>query len=289
MKKAWFWILLLFFISQQSSPLGFSQDAGDKPPLDCGDGYSQDEKTPHVFLEDLTWPEVKQALCSGKRAVLIPTAGTEQNGPHMILGKHHYIIHYTSERIARELGTALVAPVIDYVPEGEISPRTGHMLFPGTISLPEKVFEETLEYAARSLIANGFEDIFFIGEHGANQAGQAQVALKLSQEFSSKGIHVWHVSNYYSERNGQVQWLKDQGLNPEQIGIHAAIRDTSELLAAHPEGIRKERLAPGASWGQEGVWGKPSKATAEYGEKLLQLKITAALAQIREFLASKKV
>ena len=86
-----------------------------------------------VFLEDLTWTEVRHAIDSGVTTVIVPTAGTEQNGPHMVLGKHKYRMNAGAERIARELGNTLVAPIMTYVPEGEIDPPEGHMRFAGTI------------------------------------------------------------------------------------------------------------------------------------------------------------
>ena len=45
-----------------------------------------------VFLEDLTWVEVRDAIAAGKTTVIIPTGGTEQNGPRMALGKHNYLV-----------------------------------------------------------------------------------------------------------------------------------------------------------------------------------------------------
>src|SRR6187402_3408093 len=104
-----------------------------------------------VFLEDLTWTEVRDAIAAGKTTVIVPTGGTEQNGPHMALGKHNYLVMYKAGQIATQLGDALVAPVVSYVPEGDINPPTGHMRFAGTISLPQDVFVKVLEYAARSL------------------------------------------------------------------------------------------------------------------------------------------
>src|SRR5688500_13965207 len=92
------------------------------------------------YLEDLTWPEVKERMQQGTNTILIPTGGTEQNGPHIAIGKHNRIVRHTSGEIARILGNALVAPVIAYVPEGRISPPEGHMMFPGTVSLREEAF-----------------------------------------------------------------------------------------------------------------------------------------------------
>src|SRR4029078_5186631 len=67
-----------------------------------------------VFLEDLTWMEVRDAIAGGKTTVIVPTGGTEQNGPHMALGKHNYLVTYKAGQIAKQLGDALVAPVVSY-------------------------------------------------------------------------------------------------------------------------------------------------------------------------------
>ena len=126
-------------------------------PITAGLAFSQTPDT--VFLEELTWTEVDSAINSGTTTVIVPTAGTEQNGPHMVLGKHKYRINAGSERIARSLGNTLVAPTITYVPEGDIDPPSGHMRFAGTISIPQEVFESVLEHTARSLKRHGFTDI----------------------------------------------------------------------------------------------------------------------------------
>src|SRR5215471_13218099 len=106
-----------------------------------------------VFLEELTWVEVRDALKNGKTTILFPTGGTEQNGPHMVLGKHNVIIRYTAQEIARRLGNTLVAPVLAYVPEGSWDPPEGHMRFPGSISLPDTVYEQVLASTVHSFVA----------------------------------------------------------------------------------------------------------------------------------------
>src|ERR1019366_7463166 len=62
-----------------------------------------------VFIEELTWMEVRDALKAGKTTVIIPTGGVEQNGPYLATGKHNYVLRATTEAIARKLGNALVA------------------------------------------------------------------------------------------------------------------------------------------------------------------------------------
>lgn len=237
-----------------------------------------------LYLENLTWTEVQQNLKTGTTTVIIPTGGTEQNGPHMILGKHNYIVRYTAGRIAERLGKTLVAPVLAYVPEGEITPPGDHMRFPGTLSVPEPVFEAVLEATAKSLKAHGFKTICLLGDSGGNQAAQARVARRLSAAWKQDGVRVIHVGNYYSQ-NGQAAWLNNQGVSALQMGQHAGIRDTSELMAVYSAGVRakeqKVAYRPRDFW-TTGVHGDPRQATAAEGVQLLELKIRAAVRQIRD-------
>src|ERR1700754_1486087 len=73
-----------------------------------------------VFLEDLTWMEVRDALKAGKNTVIVATGGVEQNGPYLVTGKHNVVLRGTTEAIAKKLGKTLVAPIVPFVPEGEI-------------------------------------------------------------------------------------------------------------------------------------------------------------------------
>src|SRR6202040_4058491 len=129
-----------------------------------------------VFLDELTSSELRDQVRAGRRTIIVPIGGTEQNGPHMALGKHNVRVKVLAEKIALALGDALVAPVMAYVPEGGISPPTSHMRFPGTISIPDQAFQQILEYAARSLKLHGFRDIVFLGDHGGYQKDEQAAA-----------------------------------------------------------------------------------------------------------------
>ncbi|MDT8342958.1 MAG: creatininase family protein [Thermohalobaculum sp.] len=234
---------------------------------------------PSLHLEDLTWTEIARAQARGFDTVIIPTGGTEQNGPHVILGKHNYIMRETSARIAQALGRTLVAPVLSYVPEGDAATRAGHMAFPGTLSLPEPLFAAVLEAAAESYRAHGFRNILLIGDSGGNQAAQADIAARLTRAWQGTGARVFQIGDYYAA-NGQVDWLLGQGYSAGEIGSHAGIRDTSELVAVHPAGVRQRPVAP-PDGAEPGYSGAPSVASREIGEQMLTLKVEAALRQIR--------
>ena len=236
-----------------------------------------------VHLEELTWVETRALIEAGKTVAILPTGGLEQNGPHVVLGKHNYIVRYTAGRVAQSLGNALVAPVVAYVPEGNVDPADGHMAFAGTISVPEPVFAAVLEAGVRSLRAHGFRLICLLGDSGGNQAAQAAVAERLNAEWAADGVRVLHVSDYYAA-NGQIEWLREQGESDAAIGSHAGIRDTSELMKIYPEGVRQDRMArDGGFFVNEatGVSGDPRRASAERGEIMINLKVEAALRQIR--------
>lgn len=233
-----------------------------------------------VFLEELTWTEVRDLLGEGTTTIIIPTAGTEQNGPHLALGKHKYRINYGSEQIARTLGNALVAPVITHVPEGQISPPEGHMKYPGTISIPTEVFQDILEYSARSLMQHGFTDILFIGDSGGNQEGMKIVAEALNRENKSGGARVHFVSAWYAEGvQRYLQWLLAEGYTQEQIGYHAGMADTAQLMAVAPEHVR-DNIDHAIKFEDNGVSGDPTLATRAIGIKGMEFMIQAALEQI---------
>ena len=237
-----------------------------------------------LFLEELTWIEIRDRIAGGKIVALVPTGGTEQNGPHMALGKHNVIIRHNVAEIARRLGNALVAPVLPYVPEGSFEPPEGHMAFPGTLGLSEHAFEVTLRDIATSLALAGFKLICFVGDHGESQAIQTSVARTLSRVWRHRGIRVANLDRYYFA-NGEDEWLKTQGFDDAAIGRHASLPDTAELLALAPDQLRRDRLAPAAWPPRSGADGDPSKATPALGKRLLDLKIAAGEAQVRELLA----
>lgn len=234
-----------------------------------------------VFIEDLTWTELRDAIAAGKTTVIIPIGGTEQNGPHMAIGKHNVRVRLLAGKIAATLGTALVAPVLAYVPEGQVSPPTGHMRFPGTITVPDDAFEKVLEYAARSCKQHGFRDIVFLGDHGSYQKDEAAVAQRLDREWASSAVRVHAVPEYYREsEHGFATLLEARGYPASEVGTHAGLADTSLTMALVPSLVRADRLKPG-----EGDNGDPTRASAALGQLGVDLIVTSTVAAIRSAVA----
>jgi len=237
-----------------------------------------------VFLEDLTWTELRDEVHSGKTTIIVPIGGTEQNGPHMALGKHNARVKALAQKIARELGDALVAPVIAYAPEGSVDPPTAHMRFPGTITIPDKTFEQVLESAARSFKLHGFRDIVFIGDHGGYQKDLQATAATLNREWAATPVRAHAIVEYYrATTTAYADALRKRGFTADEIGTHAGVADTSLTLSLAPGMVRSDRLGsapkPAAS---DGVYGDPRRSSAEMGQLGVDAIVSATVVAIRQ-------
>jgi creatinine amidohydrolase/Fe(II)-dependent formamide hydrolase-like protein len=246
---------------------------------------------PSVFLEDLTWTELRDQIRSGATTIIVPVGGTEQSGPDMALGKHDIRVKVLSEKIALALGNTLVAPVIAYVPEGGLSPPTGHMRFPGTITIPDQAFQEVLEYAARSFKLAGFRDIVFVGDHGGYQSQMKVVADRLNREWSAMpAVRVHAILEYYrASETTYVQALKRHGFGAAEIGTHAGLADTSLMLATDPRLVRADRLRSDTGLvAANGVYGDPRRSSAELGKLGVDAVVSETVAAIRKQLSRRQ-
>jgi creatinine amidohydrolase len=245
------------------------------------DAIAQTSKS--VFLEDLTWMEVREATKAGRTTIIIPIGGTEQNGPHMALGKHNVRVRALAGRIAETLGNALVAPVVAYVPEGRASPPTGHMRFPGTITIPESVFEQTLESAGRGFRVHGFRDVIFIGDHGGYQKSTGKAADTLNREWATTGVRAHAIDQYYRAATQDFgEALRAKGFTPTEIGVHGGVADTSLALAIDPALVRVDRMKASPAGKSDGAEGDPRRASAELGREGLDLIVARTVEAIRK-------
>lgn len=235
---------------------------------------------PSVFIEDLTWPEVRDAIAGGATTAIYYAGSTEQNGPHMVTGKHNFIARHVAGRIASTLGNALVYPVMPFAPTGDAARRTAHMRFPGSVTVSDETFAAVARDVAASARAAGFRHVVLMGDHGGGQKALESVALSLDAQWAASGTRVHYIpDNYFAAGDRVEAYLKARGL---PAGAHAGIPDTSELMALDTEGrwIRRDRMAPGTP--DNGVDGDPRPSSTELGRHFLDMKVDAAVAAIRK-------
>jgi creatinine amidohydrolase len=234
----------------------------------------------HPYIEEMTWTEIRDAMADGHTTVIVPIGGTEQNGPHMVMGKHNYVITFAARELAAELGNALVAPTVAWVPEGSYD-RPGFGDKPGVITNPSPSYDHLLEAAARSLESHGFTEIVFIADSGGDQAGMEAVAEALNAEWGAEGAKVFALVDYYEKGQEYSRaWLRaTYGYDMETIGTHAGITDTSAVMYVFAQGIRNDLRMPFGGDPDAGVTGDPTLASVEIGRMVVRFKVVAALQQ----------
>jgi creatinine amidohydrolase/Fe(II)-dependent formamide hydrolase-like protein len=257
-------LLLALHLPAVGSAQAGSPDPDSPRPIDIHDT---------VWLEDLTWMEVRDLMREGWRTVLIPTGGVEQNGPYLALGKHNIILRATMDAVARRLGEALVAPVVPFVPEGEHSPATGHMRYPGTVSVTEETFRALLTDIAESMRTHGFEHVILLGDSGGNREGMAAVASELSTRWRGSGTRIHYVPEYYEfDYRG---WLAERGITEVDEGLHDDVRHSALMMLVDPTTVRMEERERAGLFTINGVELAPVERTLELARRL-----TAAQADV---------
>ncbi|WP_266171869.1 creatininase family protein [Dyella subtropica] len=246
-------------------------------------GFAQAPKT--VLLEELTWTEVRDQVQAGKTTIIIPIGGTEQSGPGIAVGKHNARAAWLAQKIAGQLGNALVAPVMAYVPEGAYAPPQSHMKFPGTITIPDAAFEQILTSAAQSFAVHGFKNVVFLGDHGGYQNDVKHVVAQLNKTWGGKPVHALAPPEYYqASSDGYAQLLRQRGFRDDEIGTHAGLADTSLQLAVAPQMVRLDRLKAGPKLGAaDGVYGgDPRRSSAALGQAGIDAIVAQTVDAIRK-------
>ncbi len=175
------------------------------------------------------------------------------------------------------MGNALCAPIIKLVPEGDIEPKSSHMVSPGTMSMREETFAAVLNDAAESLQAHGFKNIIFIGDSGGNQASQKAVAEKLTAKWAGKALAL-HIGEYY-DYAGVTKYMTEHGIKQTEPGdqMHDDAVITLNMFITDPKSVRYDGRV------------KANKATINGVSVADKAKNTALAKQIVEFRATRTV
>lgn len=257
-------------------------------PYNCVDTPNPLPPADTVWVEEMTWMDVRDAMKAGKTTVIIPTGGVEPNGPWLATGKHNYVLRANCDAIARKLGNALCAPIISLVPEGSIDPPSGHMRTVGTISVREETFQAVLTDVAHSFKVHGFQNIIFIGDSGGNVKGMAAVAQKLNTEWNANPV-VAHIPEYYDYRSvGEL--LNKLGVTKEGQqgdGLHDDPGITLNMFITDPKSVRwAERVKAGKAT-INGVSIADAKRNLEIARQIVEMRATNTVNAIKAAIANK--
>ena len=230
-----------------------------------------------VWIDELTWIEVRDLIAAGHTTAIVPTGGVEQNGPYLANGKHNYVLQGACDGIARKLGNALCTPVLKLVPEGDPE----NIRYPGTLSLRQETFVAVLQDVSNSLKSQGFTDVILIGDSGGNQRGLAAAATALNEHWAGSHATAYFVPEYYNygdvltymeEELGYVETVDD--------GHHDDYYITTLMMVTDPTAVRYHQRVAADEATINGLSIAPIHQALEVGKRLMEFRVGVTVAAI---------
>lgn len=223
--------------------------------------------------------EIKE---NNSRMAIVPVGSIEQHGSHLPTGTDYIIIKELSERVAEKIDAYLLPPI-------PISTCYEHKGTKGTVWMRPETFSRMLQDIVLSLQSSGYNRIvIMLGHGGIFVAGPCVRELNAMYD----NLEVVLINPPDDEKIRSVLEGDD--------GIHAGEKETSYILAIDENLVDKELMsendfvpevpreflnyAPFSVISKTGVWGKPSMATKEKGEKALELAVEYCVQYIEEAL-----
>ncbi len=276
--------------SAQVQQAGTNQNMGGgncrSNPYNCATAPNPIPAPNTVWMEEMTWMDVRDAIAAGKTTIIIPTGGLEPNGPWLATGKHNYVLQTNCEAIARKLGNALCSPVVKFVPEGGFEPATGHMASPNTVTVREETFRALLTDLVHSYKVHGFKNIILIGDSGGNQGGQRAVADSLTAIWKGEPV-VAHVQEYYDYAS-VTKYMESQGLKETMSdSLHDDAVITLNMFMTDPKSVRYDERVKAKKATINGVSIADRKKNLELGKKIVDYRATTTVEAINKAIANK--
>lgn len=233
-----------------------------------------------IRMEDMNWPDIKEAMEKGFTTAVIGIGSTEQHGPHLPTKTDTLIGDAIAHRVALKLGKALQAKTIC------VGCSEHHLAFPGTISLRPSTLKLMVNDYTESLIKQGFKTIVYLPSHGGNFATVKKAIEEQKKKYPAVKI-VGH-TDLMQFVDCLVAASRQFGVTEEEAGAHAGENETSFVLALAGELVIPDRFAPGylgplgedevkvimekgmLALSEKGVLGDPKKASADKGEVYLE-------------------
>jgi len=262
-----------------------AQDAAPSPQLKVYNNPPVIKPVDSVFMDDMTWSEITNAMKAGKTTVILPAGGLEATGPFITLNKHQNMLRASTDMIARKLGNALVAPVVRYVPPDEGFQRGPYV---GDFNITLAAYKSTLTDIVTALKDDGFKEIILIGDHQGAQRGMKEVAAELTPKWAGGATHVHFVPEYY-DRTAVQDYIKNTLHITEQRlpggGFGDNYYNTAILFAVNPEGIRLKQRIEADTLTVNGVDLKPVEKTIANGKHILEMQTDQTVKAIQKAIA----
>lgn len=243
-----------------------------------------------VWMEELTWMEIRDAISDGKTTALILTGGVESNGPHLATGKHNIALKVVGEQIARKLSNALVAPIVTLEP----GRPEGEFIQPGSVFLSRETYKAVLTDMSLSLKSMGFTNVVMMGDSGGNQAPMKEVVESLNARFRGEPAEFHFIPEYYDypsvrrfiKANGIAEEMEDEASYGSD-GIHEEYSIDAIMMLHDPESVRLEQRKAAGKTTINGVDLLPLDKTLDMARKIVELRASSTVAAIEKSIAAR--
>ena len=278
--KKWFPATLALLLS-----VGLASQAAaqQQSPLDMTDFPRPIAAADNVWIEELTVLEIRDLLREGTTTALILTGGIEENGPYLTTGKHNHVMRVMGESIARRLGNALAAPIVTIEPGNPENARS-----PGGIRLSPETFQAVLQDMATSLKAQGFTDIFLLGDNGGSRRSLAAVAEELAEAWRGQGVVIAHIPEYYNYDDVLAYQRDVLGVDedPRLERLHDDYYITSIIMNDNPEYVRLQQRIDAGKASINGISILPAEQAIEHGRRLIEFRTDVTVEAIKKAMAA---
>jgi creatinine amidohydrolase/Fe(II)-dependent formamide hydrolase-like protein len=246
-----------------------------------------------VWIEELSWMEVRDLIKDGKTTAFLGVGGVEKNGPYTATGKHNYTLQTTLEAIARKHGQALVAPIVTWEP---CNPDRDN-LTPGSFCVSQDTYRSLLRDAITSLKSFGMKEIVLVADSGGNPPGLIDVAKELNAKWKGAPARVYYLPEYYDEDRWSYDYMK-KTLGITQIpdvqsatrwDIHDDYHYEALVAVQDPKLVHAEQRIKAKKFSIYGVEIGSVAKLVENGKKLADYRATITLNALKKAQAAFQV
>jgi creatinine amidohydrolase len=250
-----------------------------------------------VLFEEMTREEIRQIAPTG--VAVMPTAATEQHGPHMAVGTDTLLVTTVAKRAAEEAADEVQVVI---TPPLAFGSSFHHYPFGGTLSLTSATFANVVLDVLEGLVRTGFRHLVVLNGHGGNKdlIGMANQDLvnRLGQPATVASCNYWDIA---------MPALAASNVMPvDRIPGHAGQYETSAILSLRPDWVNENARQnvrnmaeeesgldvdlTGATVQTYGAWGKgpghtdnPAAASADVGAKMIDIIVAEVARFFRDF------
>tara|TARA_A100001037_G_C15118669_1_gene622706 strand:+ start:524 stop:1429 length:906 start_codon:yes stop_codon:yes gene_type:complete len=239
-----------------------------------------------LWIEELTWMEIRDAIRDGNTTVLVLTGGVESNGPHLASGKHNYSNKLMGESVAQALGATLIAPLVTLEPGNPTGPVTIGSTGP---MVSQATYIAWLTDIGDSLRSMGFTQVYFLGDSGGNRRGMQAAADDLNDRYGGVPTQFHHVPEFYNHDKVR-QYIQETLGIPEEMeyqassgsdGIHEELSITSVMSVIDPTSIRFDQRVEAGRASINGISLLPLSDTQALGKMVIDFRTRLTVEAIK--------